>query len=422
MRRDAAITLCLMLASSVMGGSDSADRLHSIARSLSPPPPPAANQTNAFADNAAAAIFGQHLFFDPGLSRHGDFSCSTCHDPAQAFADGKPVAEGTSVGIFNTPTLLGAAHHRWLFLDGRADTLWSQALSPIENDLEMASSRTDAVRHVAETKPLLDTYTTLFGPLPEVESTLRFPNGARPGTPQWNTMEPEDQQAITTAFVNLGKSIEAYERLLQPGLSDFDRWVASIETDTQNTEMMSPAAHRGYVLFAGKAGCLQCHFGPLLTDFEFHDLALPPRDPAAAPLPGRGAGYDLLRKSEFAADGVWSDAPTSTKARRAGNARIGPEHWGSFRTPSLRNTALTAPYMHAGQLKTLAEVLHFYNTLEGQIRRHHHAEAVLQPLNFTPTELIDLEAFLEALSGDPPAQYLCEPTRSDGTKPTTSAE
>lgn len=421
MRTKAAITLCLVLAPSI-AGDQSDDRLHAIALSLSGPLLPPANPTNAFADNPKAAIFGQHLFFDPGLSRNGNISCSTCHDPAHAFADGKPVAEGASTGTFNTPTVLGAAHHRWLFLDGRADTLWSQALGPLENSVEMDSSRTDAVRHVAETESLRAIYTSLFGAMPEVSDSERFPPGAKPRTPQWESMTPDDQQAITGAFVNLGKSIEAYERLLQPGLSDFDRWVASVEAGTQDAEMMSPAAQRGFVLFAGTAGCRQCHFGPMLSDLEFHDLALPPRDPDGAPLPGRGAGYGLLRSSEFAADGVWSDAPTSTKARRAANARIGPEHWGSFRTPSLRNVARTGPYMHAGQFETLAEVLAFYNTLEGQIRRHHHAEAVLQPLDFSPTELTDLEAFLNALSGDPPAQYFCEPPRSDGTEPPNSAE
>ena len=416
----AAMTVCLTLAASQT--SDAVDRLHAMAKSLSPVPPPPTNPTNALARSPAAALLGQRLFFDPGLSRTGDVSCSTCHNPALAFADGKPVAEGLNTGTINSPTVLGAAHHRWLFLDGRADTLWSQAIGSIENDLEMGSARTDTVRHIAGNEVLRAEYTALFGPLPDVEDLDRFPISARPGRPQWKAMGTEDQHAITSAFVNLGKAIEAYERLLQPGHSDFDRWVASIDAGTSTTELMSPAAHRGFTLFAGDAGCRQCHFGPMFSDLEFHDLALPPRDAAAAPLPGRGAGYELLRKSEFAADGIWSDAPSSTKARRAAGARIGPEHWGSFRTPSLRNVAKTGPYMHAGQFETLSEVLAFYNTLDGQVRRHHHAESVLQPLNFTPDQLADLEAFLKALSGDPPAKLLCEPRQPDGTEPPKSAE
>jgi cytochrome c peroxidase len=160
----------------------------------------------------------------------------------------------------------------------------------------------------------------------------------------------------------------------------------------------------------------------MISDLEFHDLALPPRDAHAPPMPGRGGGYALLRQSEFRADGPWSDAPASTRARRAAAARIGPEHWGSFRTPSLRNVAQTAPYMHSGQFQTLGEVLAFYNTLEQQVRRHHHAEAVLQPLDFTPEQLADLEAFLQSLSGDPPPKSLTEPLASDGTATPQSPE
>lgn len=390
--------------------------------SLSPLPPPPSNPTNRVADDPAAAVLGQTLFFDPGLSRNGEVSCATCHDPDIAFADGKPVAEGLDVGTINTPTVLGAANHRWLFHDGRADTLWSQALAPIENDLEMGSARTDVVRYIASDPGLTKQYTAIFDELPDVSDAARFPHGARPGSPQWDTMSKEDQRQVTLAYVNLGKAIEAYERRLRPGESSFDRWVASIEQGRRNDRLITPQALRGFELFASEAGCRQCHFGPMISDLEFHDLALPPRDPQAAPLPGRGAGYALLREREFRADGPWSDAPKSTRARRAAAARIGPEHWGSFRTPSLRNVAKTAPYMHAGQFETLGEVLAFYNTLEQQARRHHHAEDVLRPLNFTPDQLADLEAFLRSLSGAPTPRSLSQPLESDGTAAPQSSE
>jgi len=380
----------------------------------SPLGPAPANPTNRVADNPAAQRLGQALFFDVNLSHNAEVSCATCHDPAQGFADGKPVAEGLKTGSINTPTVLGAAHHRWLFLDGRADTLWSQALGPIENDLEMGGARTDVVRYLAATRQLADAYAAVFGPPPDVSDQGRFPAGARPGTPQWDGMAEADRIVINNAYANLGKAIEAYERQLQPGESKFDRWVTSIRSGQQDDSILGDAAVRGFTLFAGEAGCGQCHFGPMLSDLEFHDLGLPPRNPAAAPMPGRGAGYPLLRASEFRADGPWSDAPESTKARRAAAARIGPEHWGAFRTPSLRNVALTAPYMHAGQFARISDVLKFYNTLEGQVRRHHHAEAVLVPLELSDSELMDLEAFLEALTGDPPPDDLCVPPAGFG--------
>ncbi|HJN79406.1 MAG: cytochrome c peroxidase [Phycisphaerales bacterium] len=401
---------------------DRPSQIERSAMSLSPLPAPPPNPTNRVADDPAAAVLGQTLFFDPGLSRNGEISCATCHDPDKAFTDGKSVAEGLEVGTINTPTVLGAAHHRWLFLDGRADTLWSQATSPIENDLEMGNARTDVVRYVAGSDGLASQYTAIFGPLPDLSDQNRFPPTARPGTPQWETMLEEDRHRITKAYVNLGKAIEAYERLLAPGESSFDRWAASIEQGHRDDALISPEALRGFELFAGDAGCTQCHFGLMISDLEFHDLALPPRDQQAAPMPGRGAGYALLRKSEFRADGPWSDAPESTRARRAAAARIGPEHWGSFRTPSLRNVARTAPYMHSGQFRTLGEALAFYNTLEQQVRRHHHAEAVLQPLNFTPEQLADLEAFLRSLNGGKTPKSLSQPLQPNGTASPESSE
>jgi cytochrome c peroxidase len=407
------IAICCLLVAPTLAGELPAPIKRS-ALASSPVPPPPANPTNRVADDPAARQFGQALFFDPNLSSNKEVSCATCHDPALGFADGKPLAEGLKTGSINTPTVLGTAHHRWLFLDGRADTLWSQALGPIESDLEMGGARTDVVRYLAATPKLAEAYAAVFGPLPDVSNQQRFPDGARPGTPQWESMAEQDRASITQAYANLGKAIEAYERQLEPGESNFDRWVASIRSGTRDDAIMTGAAIRGFALFAGDAGCMQCHFGPMLSDLEFHDLGLPPSDPAAAPMPGRGAGFPLLRASEFRADGPWSDAPKSTKARRAASARIGPEHWGSFRTPSLRNVAATAPYMHSGQFARISDVLRFYNTLEGQVRRHHHAEAVLVPLELNASQLLDIEAFLDSLTGDRPPNSLCVPPEGFG--------
>jgi len=234
-------------------------------------------------------------------------------------------------------------------------------------------------------------------------------------------MAEADRQAVNAAFANIGKMIAAYERRLQPGESDFDRWVASVRAGERDDSLMGGPALRGLTLFAGEAGCRQCHFGPLLTDLEFHDLSLPPRD-AAAPLPGRGAGYPQARASVFRADGPYSDAPESRQATRAAAARIGAEHWGAFKTPSLRNVARTPPYMHAGQFESISDVLAFYNTLALQVRRHHHAEDVLKPLDFTPAQLADLEAFLVALTGTPPPANLCGPPAKTGIQTTQTDE
>ena len=393
----------------------SESRVEIAARSMSPLPPAPLNPTNRLIQNERAALLGQHLFFDAGLSRNGEVSCATCHDPAKAFADGLPVAEGVAVGTINTPPVLGSARQRWPFLAGRADSLWSQALGPIENDLEMGGSRTDTVRHIAATPHLAALYLELFESLPDVSDTEQFPLGAKPGTPVWDSMSAEDQDRVTEAYAIVGKCIAAYEQQLDLGESPFDRWTNTIRAGKRDDSILPDAAHRGFKIFISDAQCGRCHFGSMLTDLEFHDLGLPPRDAAAPPHPGRGEGYALLRESEFRADGPWSDAPSSDRARRAARARIGSEHWGAFRTPSLRNVARTAPYMHSGQFETLSEVLEFYNTLDGQVFRHQNAEEVLEPLNLTPAQLADLEAFLITLSSDAPPQHLTQAPETGGT-------
>ena len=382
------------------------------ARSMSPVPPPPSSPTNAMADDPAAALLGQSLFFEPGISGKGTTSCSSCHQPTLAFSDGRHVSTGAGVGIRNAPTLLGAAHQRWFFWDGRADSLWMQATHPIEDPLEMNAARGDVVQFIAHTPQLRRRYESLFGPILELGA---LPAGLTPKSEQWNSLTSTQQQSVNEIFVNLCKCLAAYERQLQPGDSDFDRWVASFESPDAGPAL-SDSAIRGFQLFTGDAGCWQCHFGPLLSDREFHDLGLPAPDGSPSTDPGRGEGYATLRASSFRADGPWSDAPESRAARRAAAARIGPEHWGAFRTPSLRNVALTAPYMHDGRFASIAEVLEFYNTLETQARRHHHAEDVLQPLNLNAAQLADLEAFLRSLSGAPPATHLLGPLQD--TPPT----
>ena len=138
------------------------------ARSMSPVPPPPSSPTNAMADDPAAALLGQSLFFEPGISGKGTTSCSSCHQPTLAFSEGRHVSTGAGVGILNAPTLLGAAHQRWFFWDGRADSLWMQATHPIEDPLEMNAARGDVVQFIAHTPQLRRRYESLFGPIPEL--------------------------------------------------------------------------------------------------------------------------------------------------------------------------------------------------------------------------------------------------------------
>src|SRR6185503_12062559 len=123
---------------------------------------------------------GQFLFFDPRLSLPGTIACATCHDPAKNFQDGLPLPNTLGMGKRRTPTLLGAAYQRWFFWDGRVDSLWSQALGPIENPVEMGSSRLAVAHTLYEDSDLRRAYEDIFGPLPDLSDRARSPAEARP--------------------------------------------------------------------------------------------------------------------------------------------------------------------------------------------------------------------------------------------------
>lgn len=336
--------------------------------------------TNRFADDPDAAHLGQWLFFDPALSGNGEISCATCHEPELAFSDGKSVAEGVGMGTRRTPTLINTAYHRWFFWDGRADTLWSQALAPIENEIEMGGDRREVVRYLSDNEELRAAYENVFGPLPE---------------------DLDDEEAVDRAFVNVGKALAAYERKLVRGDSSFDRFAASVLGEGGDPEALSPSAQRGLKLFLGRGDCTLCHMGANFSDSEFHNTAAPPGEHGDEQDPGRYAGAALVSASPFNAAGIFSDDRNGKTARRVSRLRLSTESFGEFRTPSLRNLAGREPYMHSGPFEDLEAVLHFYSTLEGAIGRSHHQEAVLKPLELSEGETQDLLAFLRSLEGQP---------------------
>ena len=336
-----------------------------------PPPDP----TNRHADDPAAAHLGRFLFHDERLSGAGDVSCATCHDPARAFADGRARAQGAGLGPRNTPSLLNAAYQRWLFWDGRADSLWAQALQPLERDIEMNGDRR-AIAGLIERDPALrEAYEGVFGPWPGNEAGM-----------------------VDRVFVNVAKAIAAYERTLVSRNSSFDRFASGLANgDPSAMAAISPAAQRGLKLFVGKAGCRMCHHGPLISDGEFHNIGVPPHPEVPGRDSGRYDGVRLLAANPYREDGAFNDADPYV---RPVQVRQGPELWGQFRTPSLRNVAVTAPYMHQGQFETLRDVIVFYSTRDGAVSAGHHQEQILAPLELTEAEIDDLIAFFEALACD----------------------
>jgi cytochrome c peroxidase len=357
----------------------------------SPLPAPPADPTNRVADDADAMRLGWALFYDARLSQNGSVSCATCHDPSKAFSDGRAVARGMSDGTRNTPSLYNVAHQRWLFWDGRADTSWSQALQPMEGAHELGGTRSNVLAAVGRDELLSASYERVFGAL-----------------------TTDTPAAIDRAYANVGKTIAAFERKLVSNDSDFDRFVRALRDDDAAALARYPqAARRGLELFVGRGNCRLCHSGPLFSDGEFHDIGVPSRGDPQRPELMRKAGLEALAKDPFRSCGPFSDAPDCDRARELGQLAVTPELYGAVRTPSLRNVARTAPYMHAGQFATLDDVLRFYSTREGARAAGHHGETILKPLNFTPEESADLAAFLATLTDESLADaYKRAPPRS----------
>ncbi|NUN14244.1 MAG: c-type cytochrome [Myxococcales bacterium] len=381
--------------------------------------------TNAVADHPGAAALGQFLFFDTRLSQNGEVACATCHTPEHGFADELPLSKAVGTTKRHTPTVLNTAYNRWFFWDGRADSQWAQALKPLEDPGEHGFSRLEFVHLISADPQLRQAYEGIFGPLPDFSDTTRFPSKGGPigkdlnypPLAAWVGMAPADQTLVNEVFSNLGKTIAAYERKLVTGPSAFDVFVEGLETnDPDKVATLSESAQRGALLFVGKALCTRCHSGPELTDREFHNVGLGPRDWMADPKDGgRAGGAGQVIADVFNGKGNYSDAPADpTNDKLTYLTLAGAEQIGQFKTPSLRNVALTPPYMHSGHFETLAEVVRFYSELD-ENPLVGHREEVLEPLHLTDDEIADLVAFLESLTGELPDSALL--TKPDSPLP-----
>jgi cytochrome c peroxidase len=372
-----------------------------------PPPDP----TDRVAQDPDAARLGQYLFFDRQFSANDAIACATCHQPARAFTDGRALAKGLAIGPRNAPTLLNVAYDHWFFLDGRADSLWSQPLQVFENPKEMGSDRLHVAHVVYSDRAVRSTYERIFGPMPPLADASRFPAHARPDpNPQapvaraWRSLSPADRDTVNRVVSNVGKAIEAYERKLVSRDSPFDRYVAALKArDAAGLAALSPAARRGLALFIGPAHCDLCHSGPAFTDSEFHDIGLPLL-PGEAPDAGRAQGIRELEASPFNGAGKYSDARNGKAKQRLEFLPPPESQLGKFKTPTLRNVARTGPYMHDGRFATLQEVVRFY--AEGKEAEKGRVVGEREPTldvipRLKPAQVSDLVAFLDSLGGAP---------------------
>jgi cytochrome c peroxidase len=364
-----------------------------------------ADPSNAHEAKPEAAALGRALFQDTRLSGNGKVACASCHAADNAFQDGRKVGQGVGTGQRRTMPVMGAAHAPFLFWDGRKDSLWSQALGPLEDKAEHGANRVMLVRVVAE--HYRKDYAQAFGTLPDAGALPAdaSPVGSASERAAWDALPASTRAAVNRVFANMGKAIAAYERQVSYGESRFDRYAAATAAgDGRAQEVLSTQEVRGLRVFLGKGQCVTCHNGPLLTDHAFHNTGVPPAD-AAKPDRGRADGVAKLQKDEFNCLGPYSDAKEHDCGELRFLAAGDALQLAAFRTPSLRNVAVRGPYMHAGQFATLEEVLDHYRRSPPAVLGHSelaqggekHAER--QAIRLTAADLRDLAAFLGTLTG-----------------------
>ena len=302
---------------------------------------------------------GRALFEDKRLSADGQVSCSTCHQADRVFTDGRSLAQGVRQlgGTRNTPTLLNSAYLTSLFWDGRRGSLEEQAADPLVNPVEHGLGNHD-----------------------ELLATVRADAAYAAGFHAAFGVAPE-----SIGLEHVVKALAAFQRTLVAGDSPFDRYRYGGDPSA-----LSDAQIRGLGLFEGRAGCTACHTigkeDALLTDNAFHTIGIGQASarPRLAERTTRLVGLSPTERDRS----ITSDPEVAELGRFA--VTLKPGDIGRFRTPTLRNVALTAPYMHDGSVPTLAEAVErevYYRGLEAG-----------RPLVLTPQEKADLVAFLEALT------------------------
>jgi cytochrome c peroxidase len=480
---------------------------------------PPLDRSNKYAGNAAVELLGQKFFFDTrwsGPSSQVDvlkrpvayaraakgqptnLSCASCHNLSRAGIDTESLPGNVSIGAAwsdaNALSVMNAAFYKIQYWNGRADSLWAQAVNSAEGT-NMNGNRLATTWVMSEI--YRQEYTAAFGaeyPLPslppraQIEALVetaagpkngqcklvggacpvdlgcrevrnmetnatacfpRFPLNGKPGArtgcqpddgnePNWDAfdcMDEKDQEVVSRTLINYAKAIAAYEYKLVSRDSAFDRFVAGMRAGAKRDyDTFSASAERGARLFVGKAACVDCHNTPLLSDSKFYNIGVSqvgPGVPSEADCPAGGVcdcvtvngertgnnclpwgaldGIEKLGRNKFRRDLRWSDDTTDTSHMAYVNMELGQHLKGAYRTPSLRDAALTPPYMHNGALATLEAVVdHYDRGGSPDVPGVRHSR--IKPLFLTAAEKSDLVAFLKSLTGAPlPPSLLVPP-------------
>jgi cytochrome c peroxidase len=301
------------------------------------PPAPRRDPGNRVSGRPMAIELGRQLFRDPRMSPVGYIACVTCHQPDRAFTDIKARAHGLADLPRNTPALSNLGLQRWYGWGGASDSLWMASIKPILDAREFDGNIALVTRLFVREPELAACYRRVFGVSP-----LRDP-----------------QRTV----VNVGKALAAFVETLVTERTPFDEFRDGLaHGDTRRAGAYPVAALRGLKLFVGRAGCVACHSGPNFSDGGFHPGVLPSDDTAAAVAhaladSGRLDDARYLKASAFNLTGSNNDDASRRNAAATRKLVVHAGLSGQYRTPSLRNVAVTAPYFHNGQSERLTDAI-----------------------------------------------------------------
>jgi cytochrome c peroxidase len=334
------------------------------------PQPARPDPSNRVSGNAPAIALGERLFYSPRLSGTGAVLCASCHEPWRAYSDGRSRGVGIEPVDRNTPSVVNARLNRWFGWDGANDNLWAQSVRPLLERREMRSSAAQVAALMRGDPDLSLLYQRAFGAPP-----------------------PANDEAL---LVDVGKALAAYLETLDSGRTPFDDFRDALARgDSAAAARYPPQAQRGLRIFIGSGKCAACHAGPNFSDAAFHRSGIASRLETGEADTGRQAGIDRLLASRYNQLGAYSDDASRTGAQLTRRASGETDAAGAFRTPGLRQVALTAPNMHDGSLATLCEVLRRHPAGESAVESD---EAQPGPVALTAQERGDLLAFLATLS------------------------
>ncbi len=306
----------------------------------------------------AKAELGKILFFDQRMSGDGLVSCATCHVPAQGWGDRNALSLGYPGTMHwrNSQTIINSAYYTQLFWAGESKSLEAQAKAAMTGNLAGNLDPAMAEERLRQIPGYVQRFKEVFG-------------------------------ADAPGFGDALRAIAAFESTIVSRNVPFDRYL-------EGDDAALPAeALQGLGLFTGKAGCIECHSGPLLSDQSFHNLGVPPQ-PEFESNPLRQISLRYQHRARGVPESVYRDADRDLGLFYT--TKLDSDK-GKFRTPSLREVGQTGPYMHNGVFKTLAEVVEFYNRGGGGDTSK---DALLRPLGLTPQEIDNLVEFLGSLTGD----------------------